>query len=286
MQKLSSFVPVIIGRFVPDMEEDELEAASEWIGKVRGQYGKANTLMIGSFDPAAALEAVRNEEDPAEALAQMLTEAGYDMMIPNDVHFTKETIALCAELEEKGIAVPAANVYYDGTDGIHEAGENVFEPYAVRKVSVTGFIHKMGILTLYCRGEGEPDEPGFLFTNPDNEEGTLAEEAAIYLKKMQEDGCEFIVVCCYGEPEITEDGPDGETPTPAEELIRKNSGIGLLILPEAPEDAEPAASMTDKTGRKIPVLREAEDAAGCVLQLSQTNQGGIVCDSAAKLTVK
>ena len=37
-------------------------------------------------------------------------------------------------LKEGGVAVLAANAVWDGTDGAHTAGENVFTPYIVRTI--------------------------------------------------------------------------------------------------------------------------------------------------------
>lgn len=37
-------------------------------------------------------------------------------------------------LEEGGVAVLAANAVWDGTDGAHTAGENVFTPYIVKTI--------------------------------------------------------------------------------------------------------------------------------------------------------
>ena len=276
---------MLVSRFIPaateDMDEEELLRIAQWIAAIRGQFGRVNTLLIGSFDPAEATESVREETEPTEALAEKIFEAGYDALIPDCTDFSAETIELCAALEEMDIMVPAANVYYDGTDEAHEEGENVFTPYAMRDVNVSGRAHTIGILTLYCRGKDQTDIPGLLFVHPDNPDGTLAWEAAMYLQEMQDEGCEFIIVCCWGEPEVKEKGPDGKETdalSPAEQLIWKNTGIDLLILPTAPEEyINPPAAMTDKTSRRVPVLREDENPAGCVLTLTEDSNGELVC---------
>ena len=189
---------------------------------------------------------------------------------------------LRSELARRKIAVPAANVYYDGTDGTHEAGENVFEPYIVRSISVNGHAHKIGVLSLICRGSDEPDEPELKFIHPDNEDGTLAGEAALYLTEMQEEECEFIIVCCLGQPEVIEKTPDGKPKdklSPAEQMIRQNQAINLLLLPEAPKDVKPAATMTDRTNRKVTVLHEDQEPVGCMLELTEDSTGGLLCKS-------
>ena len=269
-----------------DDERDKArEAAEERIGKVRDQYGKAYTLTIGSFDPEEVLEAIGGTENTAE-LAKLITEEGYDALIPDTTTFDGDTIALCSELARRKIAVPAANVYYDGTDGKHEAAENVFEPYIVKSISVNGHAHKIGILSLICRGSDEPDEPGLMFIRPDNEDGTLAEEAALYLEEMQDEECEFIIVCCLGQPEVIEKGPDGkpiDKLSPAERMIRENKGIDLLLLPEAPKGVKPAATMTDRTNRKVTVLHEGKEPVGCVLELTEDSTGDLLCKSIKNL---
>lgn len=279
----TSSAVVMFSRFTPDTgEEDEArKAAAEQIAKVRDQYGKAYTLLIGSFDPAEVLEAAGGLGNIA-VMAKQMTDAGYDALIPAVTTFDGETVALCNELAKRKIAVLAANVYYDGTDGKHEAGENVFEPYIVKSISVNGHAHKIGILSLICRGSDDPEIFGLLFSHPDNEDGSIASEAALYLPEMQDEECEFIIVCCLGQPEVIEETPEGQPKdklSPAEQMVRQNMAIDLLLLPEASKDVRPAATMTDRTNRQVPVLREGEEPVGCVLELTEDSTGDLLCKS-------
>ena len=183
-------------------------------------------------------------------------------------------MSLCEYLEGKEIPILAANLYYDGTDGNHEAGENVLTPYVIRTVKVNGHDHRIGVLALWS---GEiPGSLGLLAAHPDNTEATLSGEAARYLPKMREEGCESIIVCCFGQTDTTDmetDEEEQERLTPAEQLIRENAGIDLLILPEAEDNDTAAEELTGKNGRKVPVLRENEELSECVLLLTEGTDG-------------
>ena len=56
----------------------------------------------------------------------MITEAGTNAVIPAISRFSEEAIARREAPGEQDIAVPAANINSDRTDGEHEAGENIF----------------------------------------------------------------------------------------------------------------------------------------------------------------
>lgn len=275
-------VAVLLSPFMPGAADEEtLTQALDRIRQIRGQYGPGSTLLTGSFDPLAALQAAAAEDDPAQTLAEMIAMTGYDALISGG--FTAEEIAAYAALAEYGVNIPAANVYYDGTDGEHEAGENVTVPYVTRDVYVDSRAHTIGILTLTFRAEKREGEDGLLFTHPYNPDGSMAWEAARYIRMMQEeDACEFIIVCCSGDADAPADPEGGET-TLAEEMVRAGTGIDLLMLPKAPEDMKTAGAMTDGSGKKIPVLREGDEPAGAVLKLKEDKEGNLVCSEIRKM---
>ena len=144
-----------IGIEVTEDGEKKIQlSGSEEIRKIREHYGKEYVLLAGSVDPAqlARILMEDTEADPIEVLAGLIREAEYDAVLPGGASFGTAEAVTCTALAEKEIPVLAANVYYDGTDGEHEAGENVFTPYAVKTVTVDGHEHKAGILALVFRG--------------------------------------------------------------------------------------------------------------------------------------
>ena len=279
---------VMVSRFdptpVPETdEEDPARLRAEEIRTIRNKYGKGNTLVIGSFRPSEAMETVKDKENPDEALAKIIAEAGYGVLIPDEAMGT-EMAAVCAALEELDVSIPAANVYYDGTDGVHEAGENVFTPYTTATVTVQGNVHQIGILTLFNRNGKHEDEEGFLFIHPENEEGTLAKEAERYLKQMkEEDDCEFIIVCCYGDLEAPEGSPKGTLP-PAEEMVRANKGIDVLILPEDPEKKFFNPAQLNWKGRKVTLLYEGDENSGYLFRFNENRNGDLIYSRIKRLS--
>lgn len=81
-------------------------------------------------------------------------------------------------LEENGVAVLAANICYDGTDGRHEEGGNAFTPYIIKTISVNGNEHKIGILGLdnpdTKRIEPPGMYPGLMFSHPENTNDSIS----------------------------------------------------------------------------------------------------------------
>ena len=72
---------------------------------------------------------------PAETLC--LKEIGYDALVLGNHEFNFDWNTMRGTyswLKEGGVAVLAANAVWDGTDGAHTAGENVFTPYIVRTI--------------------------------------------------------------------------------------------------------------------------------------------------------
>ena len=105
-------------------------------------------------------------------------------------------------LEENGVPVLAANICYDGSLEGTEPGGQVFTPYVTETISVNGHEHKIGILRLencdIFRWDLPINYPGLQFVHPGNESSSMAEEALLYLPRMKEEGCEFIIVSYHG----------------------------------------------------------------------------------------
>ena len=93
------------------------------------------------------------------------------------------------DLRSGDVDVLGANVYYDGSDGTHSAGENAFGTYIVRDVVVNGHSHKVGILGLensdISRWDLPVNYPGMVFAHPDNPDFDLAQEANRYIERCR-----------------------------------------------------------------------------------------------------
>ena len=80
------------------------------------------------------------------------------------------------------VASLGANLYYDGTDGIHEAGESVMTPYLIKNMKDTkGNDVKVAVLAFVtpdCTRWDIPDNyPGMRFYHPDNAYRSMRWEA-------------------------------------------------------------------------------------------------------------
>jgi hypothetical protein len=195
-------------------------------------------------------------DDPAELLAEYLLEMKYRALIPDAPALNEAWLAACTELEALDIPVLAANVYYDGSDEAHEAGENVLTPYIVLPVSVDGQEHLVGILGLMNPESAAADLlPGFRFTHPDNRDAALAWEAARYIPQMKADGCEMIILCCFGDTEFPSDPADANKWIhPVITLARNTEGIDLFFAAPAGNLRPGKSALRNKSGRQIPIL--------------------------------
>ncbi len=133
------------------------------VEQIRQEYGEENCLLIDNGDlcqgtPVSQVQLYRGAEEYTEedvlradsplAMSLCLTEIDYDAFILGNHEFnfpweTMERTYAC--LEENGVPVLAANVYYDGSDGVHEEGENVFGTYITRTGKVNGHDHRIGL---------------------------------------------------------------------------------------------------------------------------------------------
>ena len=98
---------------------------------------------------------------------------------------------------------------------------------------------------------------------------------------MEEEGCEFIIVYCTGEAEETDEADETEEAlSPAEQMIRENTGIDLLIIPaEKTEDGTEETGpdrMTGRDGKTVYILYETEEMSACVFLFSEDGSGQLV----------
>ena len=194
-------------------EPHNMLRVSTAVDTIRNEYGRENVIVIDNGDifegeSISVLQLHKYESgssDLTPAMAICLDEIGYDAFVigNHEFDFNLETMKrIYAYLEEKGVSVLSANTVYDGSDGVHEKGENAFTPYITKAIKVNGNDHKIGILGLenvdVPRWESKDKYPGLQFVHPGNETYSMAEEAREYITKMKEEGCEFITVCYHG----------------------------------------------------------------------------------------
>ncbi|MBQ1439732.1 MAG: bifunctional metallophosphatase/5'-nucleotidase [Solobacterium sp.] len=228
-------------------EPHNMLRVSTAVNTMRDEYGKENVIVLDNGDlfEGEAISELHLDQyeagtsDLPPVMAVCLTEIGYDAFVVgnHEFDFNWDTMKrIYNYFEENGVTVLSANTLYDGSDGVHEEGENVFTPYITRTVTVNGNAHTIGILGLenvdISRWETEDKFPGMRFTHPGNEEWSVAEEARRYVAEMKEAGCEFVVVCYHGGLGNDEGQLSfgNNTNHQGLRLIQETSGIDLLII--------------------------------------------------------
>ena len=217
------------------------------VRQIREAYGKEQVILIDNGDlfqgtPISEMQinarSTGENSDPL-VMALCLREIGYDALVLGNHEFNFDWDMMSDTyryLEENGVSVLAANVLWDGSDGIHEAGTNAFTPYMVRSVMVGEHEHKIGILGLENTDVPRwdlPDRyPGLMFVHPGNRCFSIAKEAQSYVEEMRASGCEFIIVCYHGGLGDT-DKPLSfgvNTDFQGMRLIKETEGINMLVL--------------------------------------------------------
>ena len=228
-------------------EPHNMLRVSTAVNTMRDEYGRENVIVIDNGDifegdavsQLPLLEYAKGTSDLPPAMAVCLTEIGYDAFVVgnHEFDFGWDTMKrIYTYLEDNGVTVLSANTLYDGSDGVHKQGENVFTPYITRTVTVNGNEHTIGILGLenvdIPRWETEDKFPGMQFTHPGNDSYSIAEEAGRYVAEMKENGCEFIAVCYHGGLGNAEgDLVFGDnTNHQGLRLVQETAGIDLFVI--------------------------------------------------------
>ena len=263
------------------------------VDQYRAEYGPENVLLIDNGDlfqgtPVSEVQlllagAGKSSDPPAMALC--LKEIGYDAFVlgNHEFNFEWETMsAVYRWLEENGIPVLAANVNYDGTDGVHEAGEEAFTPYIVKTVTVNGHPHRIGVLGLentdIPRMDLAVNFPGLQFAHPGNDRSSIAEEVELYLPKMKEEGCEFIIVAYHaGLGESDEEVAYGINSTnQGLRLIRETEGIDMVILGHDHSDSYTNTFIRNRSGRDVLIVNGGGKAlTRSVFRFSEDDSGAL-----------
>ena len=217
------------------------------VRQIREKYGKEHVILIDNGDlfqgtsiSETQIKArIAGENSDPLVMALCLREIGYDAFVLGNHEFNFDWNLMSETyryLEENGVSVLAANVVWDGTDGIHEAGTNAFTPYIVRNVKVGEHEHKIGILGLENTDISLWDMPakfpGLMFAHPGNSTHSISQEAKRYVEEMRASGCEFIIVSYHsGLGDMDKPLTFGEnSDQQGMRLIKETEGVNMVIL--------------------------------------------------------
>ena len=236
------------------------------------QLGKENTILIDNGDLyqgtqvsgyQLSQQAAGATTDP-NPMALSLAEIGYDFAMLGNHEFNyswKVMSDVRSYLQSRNVSTLCANLYYDGTDGVHARGENVFTPYAFKTFTVNGKAFKVAIIgfenTDCPRWDVADNYPGIVFTHPDNPTGSMAWEAERYLAQVKAEGADAVIVAYHagmGDPTDPADiqfGVNSENQVAS--MIANNTGIDLVIAGHD-HSIYTNASCKDKDGKVVPVV--------------------------------
>ncbi len=272
-------------------ERNNMLRAASAVKHFRGVYGADNVLVIDNGDlyqgtPVSQVQLsdrAAGRSDAPLAMSVCLKEIGYHAFVLGNHEFNYPWEVMHSEyrwLEENGIPVLAANICYDGSLEGTEPGEQVFTPYVTQTISVNGHEHKIGILGLencdIFRWDLPANYPGLQFVHPGNESFSMAEEASLYLPRMKEEGCEFIIVSYHGGLGNAE----GElivginTENQGMRMIAETSGIDMLIAGHDHSTGYTDTFLRNRDGRDVLVVNGGgSDITHTVWRFTEDNRG-------------
>lgn len=252
-------------------ERNNMLRAATFVKEYRRVFGEENVLVIDNGDlyegtPVSVVQLfdrVTGRSEAPLAMSVCLKEIGYTAFVLGNHEFNYPWEVMSADyrwLEENGVPVLAANICYDGSLEGTEPGGQVFKPYVTQTIQVNGHAHKIGILGLencdITRWDLSVNYPGLQFVHPGNESFSMAEEALLYLPRMKEEGCEFIIVSYHGGLGDME----GElkfgvnTESQGKRLIAETTGIDMLIAGHDHSTAYTNTFVQNKDGRNVLVV--------------------------------
>ena len=224
------------------------------VAKARETYGE-NVVLVDNGDtyqgtPVSTYQISQFTQgattDP-NPMAISMKYIGYDLANLGNHEFNyawdtmDATYDYLAEDEEglAGLPTVCANLYYDGTDGVHEAGENVMTPYTTKRFEdEKGNQYKIAILcfvTPDCTRWDVPDNyPGMRFSHPDNPDLSIRWEAERYLDIIEDkEAPDFVIVAFHsgaGSAVADEDLVYGvNTENQVYSMIAGTVGIDMVI---------------------------------------------------------
>ena len=224
------------------------------VGKLRQTYGD-NMVLVDNGDtyqgtPVSTLQISEYTQglttDP-NPMAVSMKYIGYDVSVVGNHEFNyswKAMSDIYAYLESdvegmKSLPTACANLYYDGTDGVHAAGESVMTPYITKNLKDSkGDNVKVAILCLVtpdCTRWDVPDNyPGMRFSHPDNPSLSMRWEAEKWVKVIEEkESPDFVIVAFHsglGSGAADEDLVYGvNTEGQVLSLLQGTTGIDMII---------------------------------------------------------
>ena len=260
---------------------------------LREEYGEENVILIDNGDSFQGsmisqlplLDSASGDSVEDVPMAVCLKEIGYDAFVLGNHEFNYPWALMSGiynDLEDNGVSVLAANVYYDGSTDGHQAGENVLTPYLIKTVVVNGHEHKIGILGLentdITRWDVEANYPGMIFAHPDNDGYQISYEVNRYIPQMKAEGCEFIIVSYHAA--LGNDSDELEFGVNSENqglrLLESTGDIDLLILGHDHSSGYSNDLFPDKDGNDVLVVNAGgKDATNTVFRFSENAEGGL-----------
>lgn len=254
------------------------------VASVRAE--KENVILIDNGDtyqgtPVSSYQLSLQKQGETELpnpMALSLKEIDYDAAVIGNHEFNyawelmNDVRAYLAD-GTKGNAVDTicANLYYDGTDGVHTAGENVFTPYIFRDITVGEKTYKIAIIGFEntdCPRWDVPDNyPGIVFTHPDNTYGSMAWEANRYVKQVQDAGADFVIVSYHSglgadvKPEDIVFGQNSENQILS--MLSNTDGIGMVIAGHDHSSSYSGRTYKDKSGKDVIVVNGGGNNLTC-----------------------
>ncbi|MBQ6430251.1 MAG: 5'-nucleotidase C-terminal domain-containing protein, partial [Oscillospiraceae bacterium] len=234
---------------------------------------KSNVILIDNGDlyqgtPVSGYHLTQlkaGETTDPNPMALCLAEIKYDYAVIGNHEFNyswdvMETTR--SYLTQNGVSTLCANLYYDGTDGAHAAGTNVFTPYLFKQITVGGKTYKIAIIgfenTDCPRWDVSDNYPGIVFTHPDNVHNSIAWEADKYIKEVKAKGADAIIIAYHSglgaavAPDDIVFGSNSENQVLS--MIANNTDIDLVIAGHDHSSSYSGNTYKDKNGNDVLVV--------------------------------
>ncbi len=221
------------------------------VAQMRETYGESMVLLdngdtyqgtpVSTLQISNYTQGLTTDPNP---MALSLQYIGYDLANLGNHEFNyawstmEDTYAQLAS-GDNGLPTVCANLYYDGSDGVHAAGENVLTPYIIKTLKDTkGNDVKVAIIcfvTPDCTRWDVPDNyPGMRFSHPDNPSISIRWEAEKYVAEVEsKEDPDFVIVAFHsglGAKTADEDLVYGtNTENQVYSMIAGTSGIDMVI---------------------------------------------------------
>ena len=164
----------------------------------------------------------------------------------------------------QGLPTICANLYYDGSDGVHTAGENVMTPYITKTVKDSAgndvTIAIICFVTPDCTRWDVPDNyPGMRFSHPDNPSLSIAWEAEKYVALVEEQvNPDFVIVAFHsglGSYTAQSDLEYGvSTENQVLSMITDTTGIDMVIAGHDHSEGYSNNTYPNKDGKEVLVV--------------------------------